>query len=1448
MQRPCDHIELNRHFVPLSTEDVAQERFEIQSAWSNPVLPVWQDLLEQHRVVLLSAAGTGKTCEIQHQCCQLRQNGKFAFFLRLEYLALGLCDTVFEQGDMDSFTPALENNDEIWLFLDSIDEARLDGPQKFEQALKHLRSHIKNNLQNMHIILTSRVGAWRPTDDAARVDKLLPYTKPDDTGHSDSTADDLNGIYYFYDSEPEGSDKEHKSPIRYYTLQNLTSEQMRLYVAAKGIADVETLISEIERKDLRSLAGRPKDLDDIIAFWSEEKRLGKRRELVEVNITRKLKEDDLDRSSRVTLTPKKALVGAQKLAATVALTHHTKIAVPDQDAAEDGFAALEVLEDWAGADCLALLERPIFEPETYGFVRFDHRDSREFLAAQWFYKLIEQGQNHRVANLFFKTQYGMKIVTPSLRPILPWLALLDASVRECLLRDWPDILLEGGDPSSLVLEDRARLLKKYCAKRAQASLPFSSFDRLALQRLVSSDLSGDVKALYERYRHHSDVENFLLQAIEFGMLKDLADIALTAATKTGQSDYTRVVAMRALVAAGNHKQIQAAVSALSNSSTLADRHNLRDFIQTFGARHLSCTLVMNLIKKVAPGKRYSGDGLYRAMQSYLKDCSTKDAYAVVLETSCGLNKKPHIARYCPVSKDNAWMLNIGIPACERLVEERSPLALCDPSLSIISVARQARTCDDWDFSPRLGAQVPAWRDLNNALFWYGVAKARQQRQQDDGSRVTRWQYAWVNHRPWHFGAKDIEEVLAWIADKTLQDDKMVALNLAFDIYHEVDRPRALRRRLEAAVNGNTELSNHLKLCLDPPPMTDEEKRSPRSEANYKERLEAREQVDVTRRAEWRDIVANNLGQVRDQEQPSKNSLWKCQEYLFERMRKHRQSKQTKWSQVHWQSLAEEFGDEAAEAMRDGLQALWRRYNPMLVSEKKKKDTTCPTIQVMGLSGLEIESRAVLEWPAALKPNEANRAARYLFCEMNGFPSWLKVFADHHPELTLEIVGREAAWELFEATSEQPLHYVLSDLEWHAPWYAERLAPRFLELLQTRNPVLSAKLGIALGAILRSAEVPDRDVAALCASKIEAAKAPKEQIPLWYAAWVSVEPDPAIEHLSATLTTLPCEKATNLAIGFINALNNSRYDGGIDVREHHMKPKHLLTLHKLMHDHIRRGEDINRLACGAYSPTARDHAQGARDHIYQSLRDMPGKEAFDALMTITKAAPTEDAKAWHFRQAEMRAETDADKPWSVCKVNEFTKDLECTPSTSCDLFDIAISRLLELKYEYECGDFSLAEFVVRIDQESELRTFLANELQRRSQNRYSISQEDELPNKQRTDIRFMHSDVPGMIPVELKIADNWSGPALSRKLRDQLCGDYLRDKANKNGIFLLVFRGKKSCWRSPAAKHVSFEGLVDALQTYSIDLHATCDEFRDAAIENIRVVGIDLKKRSNVQQR
>ena len=1446
MQRPCNYIELNRQFVEINEKDVEMSETEARIELGLTSASSWPDLLREHRVVILSSAGTGKTSEILHQCENLHLAGKPTFLLRLEDLATEW-GVAFDSGNAENLKKAVRAGDEIWIFLDSIDEARLKDPRDFELALKRLKPHIKDNLQNVHMVLTSRIGAWRPKEDAARLDNLFPYVPPEKSS-SDKEEDDDIDIEWYDEVVPDINtpqvEEGNNSSIKYYTPLHLNREQMQIFAKARGLEDASEFVSEIQHPNMQGLATRPKDLDDLILFWRDNGRLGNRWEIIENNIKRKLEEDDQNRAMNDSLFIEKALAGAKKLAAAVALTHHSKVIVPDWSSPGEGISVQSVLADWSAKECFTLLGRPIFEPETYGFVRFDHRDSREFLAANWFFDLIERGQSRmRVEQLFFKTQYGIEVVVPNLRPILPWLAILDHEIRRRVMVKCPEILLEGGDPSELPLSDRKELLERFCVRHATTESRIS-VDLNALQRLITPELGPAIRKLYVDYEGNEEIEILLLESIELGLLQELADIAEGAALKPSQRTHTRLAAMRALSAVCDGVKIASVCGAILTDNGLASRQELANVLDVFGAKYIPVSSLMHLVEVVEPKERYSSGRLNRAIIEYINTCTINDAKHIVSESARLVKQAPLSKRdFFEISEKNAWMLDFATMACKRLIEERHSAARLCPCLSLLSLTNKSQDYDIRETETNLGELVPQWPELNAALFWYDVEDARTLRDKTKGERLTDWWQVHVFRDLWHFEHKDIDQVVKWITQKEFIDNRLVALTLAFSLYRDAGRPRSLRKRLRSEVEGHAELSATLNRLLKPPAMSDEERRLMRSTAIWKRRGKELKRKDAEFHNKWRKEIANCLEHIRENRVPSEGKIWYAQQYLFDRMRSLGK-KRSRWAQPNWQDLEAEVGREAAEAMRSGLMAIWRRYNPTLASEAGECGNSTPVIESMALSGLEIEFRETPGWPTSLDDDEAQRVTRYLMSELNGFPIWFRAVEAKYPDITLSVLLKEAVWELFDNPSDEPSHYLFARILWNASWFGDRIAPHLVPLLLDKEPRHIRVLGYAMPIIMGCKAVENDQIAKLCARKIAETTTPLAHHPLWYAAWVSVDPLSAIYDLTTKLAALEDVEAVEFAIDFINALYGSRHEGGLGVRDGHKTPEHLTNLFVLMHQYIRREDDIDRTKGGVYTPTSRDYAQDARGYIYKNLADIPGKDAFDALVSIAREAPSGYTRDWLDSRVDARAQADADVAWKVDGVNEFADELERTPRSPHELFEVAKNRLVDLKYNYEEGDTSPWNVLIKVDKEVELRNYLADDLKRTARARYSISQEEEMPNVQRTDIRFVRANIPGMVPVELKIADKWSGPELFAKLKDQLCGDYLRDVDSTSGIYLLVHHGKKIKWQHPdSKKFLPFEELIAALQCSAQNIIASCP-----GITNIEVIGIDLIKRSKSMQK
>jgi hypothetical protein len=203
----------------------------------------------------------------------------------------------------------------------------------------------------------------------------------------------------------------------------LRGEQVDRFATAKGVTDIKAFRKEIDRAEASSLTARPLDLAETVEFWNTNQRMGSRLGLMRASIDKRLEERDQDRADANPISKERIREGARLVAAAATLAKESAIRVPDGQQNDRGLAIKEVLTDWDDTDARILLTRPIFDEGIYGTVRFHHRSVREFLTAEWLNSLlVDEGSRARIENLFFRRQYGIEVVVPTMRPILPWLS------------------------------------------------------------------------------------------------------------------------------------------------------------------------------------------------------------------------------------------------------------------------------------------------------------------------------------------------------------------------------------------------------------------------------------------------------------------------------------------------------------------------------------------------------------------------------------------------------------------------------------------------------------------------------------------------------------------------------------------------------------------------------------------------------------------------------------------------------------------------------------------------------------------------------------------------------------------------------------------------------------------------------------------------------------------
>lgn len=1420
------HIQLHRTFRELLIQEQVNDTQTLARGSTTLDLPA---LLDEHRVVILSEGGSGKTEEIQHAARQLREQGKAAFFMRLEHVAYDF-DSAFVDGDLAEFEKWLASSEPGWLLLDSVDESRLRSAQDFEQAIRKVAHRISKAKQRTHLLLTGREAAWRPKSDLSLCNSLFPVANEVTAGLEDSEG-----------GQTTERMKPGKSSFKIVTLQDLSPEQIEIFAAAKGIADTKKFLDEINRADAWSFTARPQDLIEVTEYWQDNGRIGSRLELMQNSVKRRLQETSQERFEARELSDEQALAGAQVIAGALMLTQVQNIRVPDASKGTQGLDVRDLFKNWQHADLTALLQRPLFDQDVYSTLRFHHRSVKEYLAAQWFLKLLGQEVSRRkVENLFFRDQYGLEVVVPSLRPLLPWIVMNDSRMLAKVRRLAPEVIFEGGDPVKLPADVRREILEQVCKQLASGASRRSMADFAAIQRFAAPDLVDTVRRLAKKHAENDEIISLLMRMVWQGRLTEVLPEAMRVALSPMGGQYARIVAFRAVADLGAPKDMALIREAFANEDGELSRRCMANLVSHI-AKPEAETLawLLKCIPRLAEYNQYEGTGLSEELSEFFGRADIDLVASAIVPLQTLLVKKPVIDQsFCEVSARYHWLRQCAGVAVRRLIDARHAVALKRSALSILHVLPMdghynVRAFDEKKLG--LAELVHKWPALNWALFWHVIGQERKTKLKK-GERVVDAWMALAMQTYLRFGAHDFDDAVRAIIERPLADDKEVALTLAHRIYLQSDSPPERLAKLKASVSADKHLKARLVSLLKPPKKDAAWRRMERQHEHWRRKAAAQRAREERARLAAPAMFEANLDALRDPgfKQPSAVSNW--QSYLYERMRDLEGGKGSRWSIGDWRGLEGEFGTKTPRAFRDGMVRFWRRYSPKLASEGAPQGTT-PLADLFGLAGLTIEAAEDPNLPWRLTAAEAAVAFRYAMRELNGFPPWFAALSSAHPDVVKSMVLTEVTFELQSDKEDSPSQYIIYDLSSVGDWLWDSIAPDILKLLRIYPPKGLARLEHMVDIVLAS-NLPDAALSALAAEKM-AAGGDSNHLSLWVAVWTGVDPDAAIDAVELYLASLDdANKRTVFIMTYVTHLLGGRHMAS-RMRKAFQTPSVLRRLYILIHEHVRLSDDVKRENKGVYSPGLRDNAQDARERLVNILAEIPGRDAYLALKEIAECHPEPSARPWFLLRARTKAEVDSERSvWTVTQVGEFETEYERMPANHRELFDLAVSRLLDYKHHLEDGNDSTASVVIKVERETVLRNLIGAWCSDRARGRYVIPQELELPDAKRPDLWWTCTAFNGPVPTELKIADNWSGLELFERLENQLAGDYLRDDASVHGIYLLVWRGVQKRWQMPNKKWVDFDGLVTALQSHWASVTGA-----HPRVEEITVIGIDLTKRA-----
>lgn len=1417
------YIELNRKFSQLSSNSNSQvTNSDYSLSMDSAGLLTWEDLLVKYnRCVVLAEAGAGKTEEFKQQAKKLENDDKFSFFIRIEDIDNDFIES-FEVGDRDCFEEWLTSPEKkAWFFLDSVDEARLEDPRAFQKAINKFARKIQSASHRCHIYISSRPYSWRYQEDEDLLNSIISNS--------------------FKGDNKKALNDNKENSIKVVVLSPLGYEEIESFCNIRQVYNIDKLMDEIKKFDLLGLAERPFDLENIIKKWNDIGKLGSRLDIIKYNIDQRLSDSHTDDRKSVRITFEKLLAGAERLAAAVILTGKASISVSPFSHNNDNLNGPQILPDWDSEEIGRLLESGIFNDIIYGAVRFRHRDIRESLAAQWFAKQLNGDNRLAVEGLFFKEQFGEKIITPSLRPILPWLIILDEKICKKVIKFQPEIAFESGDPSQLSSSVRKQFFSEYINRIAHNLDDRFIRDNDSISKIVSSDFEEEVLFLIQKYFNNEDVIFSLGKIVWQGKFSKCIPLLKPIALDQARDMYSRRIAIRAIMSCTNRIEKIELWKKLNENEEILNRQLIAELVEGIKPDKEIVDLLIFSLKKSSDYKKYEFTGLNEELEKFINNCDQKLVYQLLVGIDELLRTNGFYERKeSQISKKYLWLLKTVYKIIEKLVECCSQLALEKQVLELLINVRWLEYNDDYldrNEQNRLRSLIHDWSELNDNLYWYSIELLRQYEQKkitDD------WKISCFDHF-WEFNIKDFERLLAFIDNKVLMDDKLVALNRVFVVYHQNDKPEWMLEKIKILCSIYPALSIHFENLINPI-ISDSQKKHEEKMQKTRLKQEKEKLKNTKARLNWIKSLKNDPERLSNSSYFLKGELtndcyWLMNEFIYGKDSANRED------YSNWKILINEFGTQVAFAYREAAIKFWRIYKPKLHSEEHLPINSTPYTVIFGLAGLQIESNENENFPLNLNIYEIKHALRYFSWQLNDFPSWLEKFYKFFPDLVSESVMKEVVWELetSDPAVEHNYSHILQKIFHHAPWLYIDIAPKIFNWLISNNKLLHKQTNSYLLKIILKSDLLKEDLSRLSKQRIKLSDSVGDKA-WWFALFVDSEPENGIINLEKWLKQLPFKDATYAAQEFICNLTGRKGSVKGKTKIDQLKEvQHLKRLYSLMHEYIKPDEDILRPSLIVYSPGLRDDAQDARDLLFSCLKDIPCAETYYAIKDLSKETKDHNRRNWLLKTASNIALSCGDlEPWESEQLLQFEVFGNIKPKTHKELFSLALLRVFELKDWLENGDDSPWRTWQRVEEETEMRNLIASELRKIAQNKYSISQENELANSQRTDIRLENPRINSPVPIELKILDkNWTGPELCERLRNQLVGDYLREATSGCGIFLLVAQNTNKKW-SMNGSRVGLNELEETLQNYWYGIASQWP-----TIDSIKVIVIDLNKRGLV---
>lgn len=1387
-----DYVELHRTFRDVikdntfPNEDDVAESYAAYGKVLKDYALTWGDLLQRDAVVVLGEAGSGKSYEFRHQAEQLEREGKAAFFIELDRLATGPFEQTLSRESRQRLEKWRRGKAIGHFFLDAVDESKLHKTQDFYRALDVLVEQLPSRARGRsRFCISSRITGWNPDADEREVKERLLKNRM----------------------------LAAKTELLVVQINPLTQEQIKTYAQHRRINPPEPFIAEVARCHAWSFVRRPVDAEDLIQYWLAKGRLGTLAELIEFNIGRNIVPSEKDRNRA--LAEDRARLGVETLAAATILCKNLRFRCPP--GSREDATALEAIDclpgDWTAEEALRVLSLPILDGANYGCVRFHHRRSAEYLAAQWVRRCMGNGCSlQQLRGLFFEEIQSKWELRASLAPVLAWLCHgnypWNREVRCWVLQSAPDIHWSHGDPSALDVEYKRELLRELVSRYSERKRLWLDSDRNSLERFSNPGLGPDITKWVQDKALSEDLRIELIRLVWVGELRNCIPDLMHIALDPSESENVRIYA---LIGLGDLKVSRIVAGPLCrhilDAVSISQREGLH-WVEALYPDHLSPEDALCVFGKV---QWCEEDGPLR--YAILLQRTNTAARKALLQAL--VDSLPHPWR----DGGEAGM----VPAWKtRLIEELADQLIEDEGVG--------------------EGDAPLIAEVLYCLYWlaeremiHEPEKIWQKTRQHLTIRRTYYWLCWERRThskwaPYHWmmnivlGGGDLIWLLEDVMTAPDHEARQFAQGTAVGLLMGRESRKAYGR-------GMCHLLIHFPSLM--------------LRVIYSILL-VRWRRFTLRRVGWgwrsfsgrmrdRWVRLNNWAYIREQILRIRQGR---ADGLLCRLVERPYCSSKDW-RGFWNEMKNTHGRLVVWAIRQRSKSLWRKDSPPYYCEMEKPGRIL--LIYGGLVGIHESIESGELDLNNLSSREVESLFRYSIYDWNGYPEWFGSFVRKHDALVAGQIEYCLNKEWIRPDADDTVLDMFQRLQFAEGGLIKLAIPHLIRLVEGGEPATKRVLEMAWRIILNNSmgiSGGDLRLSALVANKLPHYDQDSKTYAYALITWLYADLNSALEYVEAQENADPANVRKRM-----HAIFAEYGDRSNDIlarlwrNESNCTEEPYVRYLRLLYRCVHPAADVPTPK-GCFSPEGPWAAQEYRSHTFSYIDKGKSAEAGDLLKKLAEDPDFAAYSDWFLSMRDMQLRLRADQlAWGPRNIAEFANAFVASPKNDFDLYRIACDRLYDIKHLVEKSDMSPRKEVRSDENEAAFREWLSRKLSESNMTKYDIAQEPVLDQERRRDIRVSHPNIKGPVTIEIKKAGEWSGNKLFERLENQLFGQYLRDPDARYGVYLLGYFGLQEHWQYDG-RDLNWVELI-------VELQVKADELAKMAGKGgeVRVVGIDFRKPS-----